>query len=97
MPKSNSSCNYDKYLQRKIKKNMKEWKEGRWVSQKQALAVSYSEARKYKSRCKSRVKKLKSRCKSRVKKLKSRCKSRVKKLKSRCKSRVKKLKSNKRM
>jgi hypothetical protein len=35
-----------KYLQYKIKKNMKEWKKGKWVSQKQALAVSYSQTRK---------------------------------------------------
>jgi hypothetical protein len=26
---------------------MEEWKKGRWVSQKQALAVSYSETRDY--------------------------------------------------
>lgn len=36
-----------KYLQNKIAENMKEWKKGRWVSQKQALAVSYSETRQY--------------------------------------------------
>ena len=36
-----------KYLQKKIAENMKEWKRGRWVSQKQALAVSYSETRQY--------------------------------------------------
>ena len=36
-----------KYLQSKIKKNMKEWKKGKWVSQKQALAVSYSQTRKH--------------------------------------------------
>ena len=40
-----------RYLKKKIKENMKEWKKGRWVSQKQALAVSYSEARRY-SHCK---------------------------------------------
>ncbi len=38
------------YLQKKIKQNMKEWKSGRWVSQKQALAVSYSQARSYMKR-----------------------------------------------
>lgn len=36
-----------KYLRKKIAENMKEWKKGRWVSQKQALAVSYSETRQY--------------------------------------------------
>jgi hypothetical protein len=36
---------YEKYLQKKIKINMHEWKKGRWTSQKQALAVSYSQAR----------------------------------------------------
>lgn len=36
-----------KYLNHKISKNMKEWKKGRWVSQKQALAVSYSQTRKH--------------------------------------------------
>lgn len=54
MPKSYKKSKFDKYLQLKIKKNMKEWKEGRWVSQKQALAVSYSEARKYKARIQSK-------------------------------------------
>lgn len=56
MPRSRKSqskkSKFDKYLQQQIKKNMKEWKEGRWASQKQALAVSYSEARKYKARTK---------------------------------------------
>jgi len=36
-----------KYLKHKITKNMKEWKKGKWVSQKQALAVSYSQTRKH--------------------------------------------------
>jgi hypothetical protein len=35
---------------------MKEWKAGRWVSQKQALAVSYSQAKSYmKKRTRSRT------------------------------------------
>ena len=41
---------FDTYLQRKIKQNMDEWKQGRWYSQKQALAVSYAQTRKYCSR-----------------------------------------------
>lgn len=36
-----------RYLQSKVKKNMKEWKNGRWASQKQALAVSYSQTREH--------------------------------------------------
>ena len=35
-----------KVLSRKISKNMKEMKKGRWSSKKQALAISYSQARK---------------------------------------------------
>ena len=35
------------YLQKKIKINMRKWKDGRWKSQKQALAVSYSQMREY--------------------------------------------------
>jgi enterochelin esterase-like enzyme len=38
---------FKSYLQKQIKRNMKEWKKGRWSSQKQALAVSYSQAREY--------------------------------------------------
>lgn len=34
------------YLQKKIKANIKEYKNGRWVSPQQAIAVSYSQARK---------------------------------------------------
>jgi hypothetical protein len=46
-----------KYLQKKITENMKEWKKGRWVSQKQALAVSYSETRQYFHRISKKKKK----------------------------------------
>jgi len=42
-----NSKEFKKYLQKKIKRNMKEWKEGRWKSQQQALAVSYSETRSH--------------------------------------------------
>lgn len=41
-----------KYLQKKIKINMHEYKKGRFVSRKQALAVSYSQTRKKYPRCK---------------------------------------------
>ena len=51
---------FQTYLQKKIKENMKEWKKGRWVSQKQALAVSYSQARKHYSRKKNSKPKRKS-------------------------------------
>jgi hypothetical protein len=40
------------YLQKKIKINMRKWKDGRWKSQKQALAVSYSQMREYCARSK---------------------------------------------
>lgn len=40
-----------RFLRMKIKKNMDEWKRGRYVSQKQALAVSYSQARKKYPKC----------------------------------------------
>ncbi len=36
---------------------MKEWKAGRWVSQKQALAVSYSQTRVYMKKRKTLSKK----------------------------------------
>ena len=39
-------------LRRKIKVNMKEYKSGRWVSPKQALAVSYSQVKKRRPECK---------------------------------------------
>jgi hypothetical protein len=42
-----NSKEFKKYLQKKIRINMKEWKEGRWKSQQQALAVSYSETRSH--------------------------------------------------
>lgn len=40
-----NSSSFNSYLQNKIKKNMHEWKKGRWSSQKQALAVSYAQTR----------------------------------------------------
>jgi hypothetical protein len=43
-----SKKNCKKKLSKKIKTNMDEWKSGRYVSQEQALAVSYSQIkRKY--------------------------------------------------
>ena len=36
------------YFQEKVRQNMYEYKEGRWTSRKQALAVSYSQTRKKK-------------------------------------------------
>lgn len=39
-------------LQEKIKINMAEYKTGRWVSPKQAIAVSYSQIRKKYPSCK---------------------------------------------
>ena len=42
-----------KYLQKKIKINMSEYKLGRYKSHKQALAVSYSQAKKKYPRCRS--------------------------------------------
>ncbi len=53
---------FSTYLQKKIKKNMKEWKAGRWVSQKQALAVSYSQTRAYMKRRKTRSRKCSRKC-----------------------------------
>lgn len=41
-----SKKKFNKYLQKKIRKNMEEYEKGRWKSRKQALAVSYSQARK---------------------------------------------------
>ena len=43
-----------KFLQRSIRKNMKEWKMGRWKSQKQALYMSYTEAREHQHKKRSR-------------------------------------------
>ena len=37
---------YKSFLRNKISENMREYKSGRWSSAKQALAVSYSQARK---------------------------------------------------
>jgi hypothetical protein len=42
-----------KYLQKKIRINMSEYKNGRYVSRKQALAVSYSQTKKKYPRCRS--------------------------------------------
>ena len=41
------NSSFNSYLQNKIKKNMHEWKKGRWSSQKQALAVSYAQTRSH--------------------------------------------------
>lgn len=70
-----NSQKYKKYLQKKIAINMKKWKyDKRYKSQKQALAVSYSQTREYfnKLRSKSLKMKLKS------KKLKNKKKSKNK-------------------
>ena len=40
------------FLKKKISINMKEYKQGRYISPKQAIAVSYSQVRKYKPNCK---------------------------------------------
>jgi len=64
---------FDTYLQKKIGINMKKWKKGRWVSQKQALAVSYSQTREY---IKSRNKRLRNKSKAN-----SKAKSKAKKTK----------------
>ncbi len=40
-----------KRLQDKIKINLHEWKQGLWKSQKQAIAVSYSQVKKKYPRC----------------------------------------------
>ena len=42
-------CN--KFLSKKISKNMKEYKKGRWKNRKQALAVSYSQTKKKYPKC----------------------------------------------
>ena len=60
-----NSKEFKKYLQKKIRKNMKEWKDGRWTSQKQALAVSYNETRSHFKR--KRMMKTKNKRKSRRK------------------------------
>jgi hypothetical protein len=51
------SKKFKKYLQMKIRKNIEEYRKGRWVSPQQAIAVSYSQARKKFSKSKSRRKK----------------------------------------
>ena len=43
--KLENSKKFKTYLQKKIRINMNKWKSGRWVSQQQALAVSYSQTR----------------------------------------------------
>jgi len=40
------------YLKKKISKNMKEYKKGRYSSRKQAITVSYSQLRKKYKKCK---------------------------------------------
>ena len=47
--RSKKSC--DETLQRKIGKNIGEWKKGRYSSKKQALAVSYAQVRKSRPEC----------------------------------------------
>ena len=85
------------YLQKKIKQNMKEWKSGRWVSQKQALAVSYSQARSYmkrRHRKSTRNNKSLKHCKKSLKhckKSQTKCKKSLKK----CKKSLKKCKLQK--
>lgn len=37
---------FKKYLQKKISENIEEYRKGRWVSPSQAVAVSYSQARR---------------------------------------------------
>jgi hypothetical protein len=81
------------YLHKKIKQNMKEWKAGRWVSQKQALAVSYSQARSYMKNRRQRSKSLKQ-CKKSLKQCKKSLKQCKKSLKK-CKKSLKKCKSQK--
>lgn len=48
----NNELACDKYLKEKIKKNMKEYEMGKYVSRAQALAVSYSQMMKKYSSCK---------------------------------------------
>ena len=56
-----NSQKYKKYLQKKIAINMKKWKyDKRYKSQKQALAVSYSQTKEYFNKLKLKSKKLKS-------------------------------------
>jgi hypothetical protein len=56
------------YLTRQIRKNMREWKKGRWVSQQQALAVSYSQTRaKFHSKRKKDVRRRSRSCKNKKK------------------------------
>ena len=61
--RSKSKCK--SYLKNKIKINMKEYKTGRYVSPKQAIAVSYSQTLKSHPRCKKILKIKKSKRKSR--------------------------------
>jgi hypothetical protein len=44
--RSKSTDRFYPYLKKKISENIKEYKKGRWVSPQQAVAVSYSQARK---------------------------------------------------
>lgn len=50
---SRSPCR--QHLSKKIAINMKEYKEGRYVSPKQAVAVSYSQVKKLYPRCKKEL------------------------------------------
>jgi len=47
--RTKAQCN--SFLRRKIKKNMNEYKQGRYVSRQQALAVSYSQLKKKSPYC----------------------------------------------
>ena len=42
-----------RYLQKKIKTNIGEYKKGRYISPKQAIAVSYAQTKKKYPRCRS--------------------------------------------
>jgi hypothetical protein len=46
MPITEKSPSFKKYVQRKVKKNIEEYRKGRWRSPQQAIAVAYSQARK---------------------------------------------------
>jgi hypothetical protein len=72
--KSKKKSIFNTYLQKKIAINMKKWKKGRWVSQQQALAVSYCQTREYMKSRNKKNKRLRNKSKS-----KSKAKSKAKK------------------
>lgn len=49
--KNKEKVNCRKKLSKKISVNMREYKQGRWKSPKQAIAVSYSQVRRSHPRC----------------------------------------------